>query len=102
MTGSTDTTLQFKFIDETPSESKSFVILSSSFQEFDRILSSSSKSFSASNNARSTGGLFDFVPWYGTWLLLVSPVSLGLYSFWAFFILWCLLHWERDIGFFPL
>src|SRR3954464_5909767 len=85
--------LHIKLRYDTPSESKSFFILSSSFQELDRIFSSSSKIFSASKSLRSTGGLLIFVPWCWTWLLLDSPISLGLYSLWAFFILWCLLHW---------
>src|SRR3954470_7544879 len=95
-------------MDDTPSESKSFVILSSSFQEFERIFSSSSKSFSASNNLRSTGGLFDFAPWYETVFLLrlfypLMPSPLGpRHRVFSFIILQstCLSIWSLKL--FPI
>src|ERR1051325_4551616 len=106
--GNTDTTLQFRLSEDSPSDSKLSVNISSSSSGLG-VYSFDSSGFISVNSLLLTGGLFSCcllvvgLLVLDISLLLVETVSLtASVSLSAFRTRCCLRHWDLDMGFFPL
>src|ERR1051325_4447447 len=106
--GNTDTTLQFRLSEDSPSDSKLSVSISSSSSGLG-VYSFDSSDCVSEKSLLLTGGLFSgcllvvglLVLDISVLLVEAAPLSTKA-SLSAFRIRCCLRHWDLDMGFFPL